>query len=104
MRGQDKVAKRPKSAQTGWCWSRNRLVRSTQSGFASFPDVFLMSRPTRIQSFDQHHPGASRHPSSSEEGSLALVPTLCAQPYIGVAIYHMFPHASVTPPLRSPYF
>jgi len=31
------------------------------------------------QSVDQHHPGASRHPSS-EEGSSALVPTLCASP------------------------
>src|SRR5262245_62639408 len=32
------------------------------------------------QSLDQHHPGASRHPSSSEEGNSAVVPTLCAKP------------------------
>jgi len=32
------------------------------------------------QSLDQHHPGASRHPSSAEEGNSALDPTLCAKP------------------------
>src|SRR5262252_7747096 len=32
-------------AQTGWCWSSS------------------------IKFLDQHHPGASRHPSSAEEGN-----------------------------------
>jgi len=40
------IAKPPKYAQTGWCWSNS------------------------IKFLDQHHPGASRHPSSAEEGTI----------------------------------
>ena len=39
------IAKPPTFAQTGWCWSNSIIF------------------------IDQHHPGASRHPSSAEEGT-----------------------------------
>ena len=46
MRDEKKIfAKPPQFAQTGWWWS------------------------TSIKFLDQHHPGASRHPSSAEEGT-----------------------------------
>ena len=41
-----RICEAKKYAQTGWCWSSS----------------------TRF--LDQHHPGASRHPSSAEEGTL----------------------------------
>ena len=46
MRDQKGIAKPPKYAQTGWCWSNSIIF------------------------FDQHHPGATRHPSSAEKGTL----------------------------------
>ena len=46
MRDEKRSCEATKYAQTGWCWSNSI--------------IFL----------DQHHPGASRHPSSAEEGTL----------------------------------
>ena len=48
MRDKKRSCEATKYAQTGWCWSNS------------------------IKFLDQHHPVASRHPSSAEEGTLLL--------------------------------
>ena len=45
MRDKKRSCEATKYAQTGWCWSNSIIFH------------------------DQHHPGASRHPSSAEEGT-----------------------------------
>jgi hypothetical protein len=42
-----------------------KLPSSAEEGRAEAGVVMVKE----IKSFDQHHPGASRHPSSAEEGS-----------------------------------